>query len=113
MALPTMPRCPATKTRRPASGNRSAAGAAALMLLSHHLQIVDDHLGHELAEAHLVLPAELAPRLGRISMKIVHFRGAEIARIDGDQHLATLGVHPLLLGSRTAPGDLAADLAEG
>src|SRR5215469_11370437 len=113
MALPTMPRCPATKTRRPASGKSSAACPAALMLLSHHFQIVHDHLGHELAEAHLVLPAELASGLGRIPMKIVHFRRAEIARIDGDQDLAGLGVHPLLLGSRTAPGDLPADLAEG
>src|SRR5215467_4906750 len=113
MALPTMPRWPATKIRRPARGKRSAAGAAALMLLPHHLEIVHDHLGHQLAETHLVLPAELRPGLRRVPMKIVHFRGTEIARIDGHQHLAALGVDPLLLGSRATPGDLPADLGEG
>src|SRR5260221_4689414 len=94
MALPTMPRWPATKTRRPCNEKLSAAVSAAFMLLAHNLQIGCHHLGHQLPETHLMFPSELGLSLGRITMQIIHFRPTEIPRIDGDQHLAGLSVHP-------------------
>src|SRR6266481_5792401 len=113
MALPTIPRCPATKMRRPARPNSSAAALGALMLLSHGDEIRRDHLGHQLAKAGPVPPAQPAPGLGRIAMKIIHLGRAEIAGIDRDQHLAVLRIDPLFLGAGAAPGDAPTHLGEG
>src|SRR4029077_5269967 len=113
IALPTMPRWPATKTRRPASLKTSVFVAPALMLVAHGHQIGRHHLGDQRAKACLVGPAELAARLGRVALQEIHLGRAQIARIDGDQHLAALRIHTLLLGSRTPPGDLAPDFGKG
>src|ERR1043165_1651554 len=112
-APPTMPRWPATKTRRPPSGKISGFAGAALMLLAHRREIGRHHLGDQLAEARLVAPAQLGPRLGRIALQEIHLRGAEVPGIDGNQDLPVLGIDALLLGARAAPSDLAADLGEG
>src|SRR5947207_3237067 len=112
-APPTMPRWPATKMRRPPSGNISGFAGAALMLFAHRRQIGRHHLGHQFAETRLVAPAQLGPRLGRIALQEINFGGAEVPRIDGNQDLPVLGVDTLLLGSGAAPGDRAADLGEG
>src|SRR5437016_2675963 len=76
-APPTLPRWPATKMRRPPSGNISDFAGAALMLFAHRRQIGRHHLGHQFAEARLVAPAQLGPRLGRIALQEINFGGAE------------------------------------
>src|SRR6266436_4159931 len=108
-ALPTMPPWPATKTRRPTSAKGSALAVFALMLLAHRHQVGRHHLGHQFAETGLVAPAELGARLRRIAQQEIDLRRAEISGIDGNQHIAALGIHALLLGAGAAPGDLAAD----
>src|SRR5262249_4744406 len=113
MALPTMPRWPATKTRRPASSKPLGLAALALMLLAHGLEVARDHFRNELAEAGLVGPAEFLAGLARIAQQEIDLRRAEIARVDRDQDLAGLAIHALLLGSGTTPGDLASDFREG
>src|SRR5436309_7452543 len=73
MAEPTMPRWPATKTRR-SRRSKGTSGLTAGLIVSiatdifapDRLQIGFDHLAHEGIERHLVAPAELGPRLGRI-----------------------------------------------
>src|SRR4051812_17746400 len=101
------------KMRRPASSNGSATAEGALMLLSHAHEIGGHHLADKIAEADLVVPAELGPGLGRVAMQVVDLGRPEIALIDRDQDLAALGIDALLLGAGTPPGDLPADLGEG
>src|SRR5262245_34125949 len=115
MAEPTMPRWPATQTRLPASGNRTFLGVAVItgLFLVNFLAIRLDHLADQILEAGLVLPAELRPRLRRITEQQLDFRGAEIPWIDLDQHLASFRIYTLLLDTVPAPGDAAACLGEG
>src|ERR1700722_8824286 len=71
MAEPTMPPCPATNTRPPR--NSKGIGLIAGLIISvatdsfasDRLEIGINHLAHERVERHLVVPAELGPRLGR------------------------------------------------
>src|SRR5580692_5237839 len=80
MAEPTMPRWPATKTRRPRSANSregafaavalppgSVAAAMALLLEPDRFEVGLHHLLHELLERHAMTPAQLVVRLARVA----------------------------------------------
>jgi len=63
------------------------AGVAQRPLLSRRLEIVIDHLLHELREAALRAPIELGKRVGRIALQVFDLRGAEVTRVDVDEVL--------------------------
>src|SRR6266404_2077992 len=108
-ALPTIPRCPATKTLLPFSSN----GVLAIgNLPPGYLKIARDHFPDELREACLRLPAELLPRLAGVADQLIDFGGAEIGRIDAHDGLAGFPVDAGFLDTLAAPLDAAADLRE-
>src|ERR1700733_13909101 len=123
MAEPTMPRWPATKTRRPRRSNSGAfaawavppgsvAAAMTLLLEPDRLEVGLHHLIHQLVERHAMPPAELVVRLARVSDQGLDFGRTEIARIDRDEHLAGFLIQSLLVGALTFPDDGAADTGE-
>src|SRR3954467_3903019 len=78
-ALPTMPRCPATKTVLPFSSN----GVFAIgNLPPRDLKVAHDHLLDELGERRLRLPAQLLSRLAGIADQEIDFGRPEIHGID-------------------------------
>src|SRR5579862_8124305 len=123
MAEPTMPRWPATKTRRPRRSNSGAcaavavapgsvAAAMALLLEPDRLEIGLHHVSHQFVERHAMPPAELVVRLARIADQGVDFGGAKIARIDFDEHMPGFLIQSLLVGAGAFPDDGAADAGE-
>src|SRR6202161_2151862 len=91
MAEPTMPRWPATKTRRPRRSNSGAlaawvvppgsvAAAMALLLEPDRLKIGLHHVLHEFVECHAMPPAQLVVRLARVADQGVDFSRAKVAR---------------------------------
>src|SRR5207244_7821293 len=76
-ALPTIPRCPATKTLLPFSSN----GVLAIgNLPPGYLKIARHHFPDELREACLRLPAEHLARLAGVTAELIDFGGAELGR---------------------------------
>src|SRR5580700_8606709 len=122
-AEPTMPRWPATKTRRPARSNSGAVAAAAvaggsvaaamaLLLEPDRIEVGLDHVSHELVERHAMPPAELVVRLARIADQGFDLGRAKIARIDLDEHMAGFLIQSFLVGAGAFPDDAAADAGE-
>src|SRR5580692_72553 len=123
MAEPTMPRWPATKTRRPRRSNSGAlaavavaggsvAAAMALLLEPDRLEVGLDHVLHKLVERHAMPPAEQVVRLARIADQGLDFGRAEIARVDLDEHMAGFLIQSFLVGAGAFPDDAAADAGE-
>src|SRR5215813_7249280 len=87
-------------------------GAVAMLLYQfvplRGLEVLAHHLGHQLGKLDLGLPAELAPRLGRISEQSFDLGRTEIARIDPDDLLPRQGA---AAGSRIHDADLLAPAA--
>src|SRR6516165_139288 len=108
-AEPTIPLCPATKTRLPLSSN----GVLAIgNLVPRNRQIRGHHLLHELRKARLRRPAELLPRLAGIADQKIDFGRAEINGIDADHGLAGFLVDAGLLHALAPPDDAAADFGK-
>ena len=84
-ADPTMPRWPATHTRRPSSRNCEVGAIAGLLRLAP-CQIGIDHLGDQPGKVRPVLPAELLVRLRGIAEKEVDFGRTEVTWVDGDEN---------------------------
>src|SRR5580704_3121391 len=123
MAEPTMPRWPATKTRRPRRSNSGAiaawvvppgsvAAAMALLLEPDRLKSGLHHVLHEFVECHAMPPAEHVVRLARVADQGLDFGRTKVARIDLDEHLAGILIQSLLVGAGAFPDDGAADAAE-
>src|SRR5580692_2390437 len=122
MAEPTMPRWPATKTRRPRRSNSGAvavaaaggsvAAAMALLLEPDRIEVGLDHVLHKLVERHAMPPAEQVVRLARIADQGPDFGRAEIARVDLDEHMAGFLIQSFLVGAGAFPDDAAADAGE-
>src|SRR5215472_14382124 len=131
-AAPTIPRCPATKMRRPMRSNGSAPAACSRVMkrlstlrgnsimpigafpLQPHLRAVAiDHLPDEILKARLVAPAELLARFARVTEEEVDFGRTKVAWIDLDQNLPGLGVNAGLLDARATPGDPTAHMTKG
>src|SRR5580704_1118857 len=123
MAEPTMPRWPATKTRRPRRANSGAvaalavapgsvAAAMALLLEPNRLEVGFHHVLHQLPERHAMPPAELIVRLARVADQSLDFGRPEIARIDLDEHMAGFLIQSLLIDALAFPDDGAADAGE-
>src|SRR5271156_990499 len=123
MAEPTMPRWPATKTRRPRSSNSGAlatwavapesiAAAMALLLEPDQIEVGHHHVLHEFVERHAMAPAELVVRLARVADQGIDFGRPKIARVDLDEHLAGILIQSLLVGALASPDDGAADAGE-
>src|SRR5580692_9940015 len=123
MAEPTMPRCPATKTRRPRRANSGAfaalavapgsvAAAMALLLEPDRLEVGLHHVLHQLVERHAMPPAELVVCLARVADQGLDLGRTEIARIDRDEHMAGFLIQSLLVGALAFPDDGAADAGE-
>src|SRR5438552_2670206 len=110
-ADPTMPRWPATHTRRPSSRNCEVGAIAGLLRLAP-FEIGIDHLGDQPGKVRPVLPAELLVRLRSIAEKEVDFGGPEVTGVDGDEDGACLAVEALLLDARSAPFDRPPDARE-
>src|SRR4051812_23223770 len=98
-----------------------AVAAGELVALGER-QVRAHHFRDQLGEADLRLPAELRARLGGVAEQRVHFRRAEVARVDAHDGLARLERrkalgHALedadLLGAFAFPGELELDLARG
>src|SRR5258708_39805818 len=105
-ALPTMPRCPATKTCLPFS----STGVLAIgNLAGGNREIARHHFLDELRKARLRLPAELLARLAGVADQEVDFGRAEIYGIDANHRLAGFLVDAGLLDALAAPFDAAAD----
>src|ERR1700757_3017372 len=109
MADPTMPRWPATKTRRPLRSNSwafavlamppgSVAAAMALPLEPDRIEVGLDHVLHQLVERHAMPPAQLIMRLARVADQSLDFGRTKVARIDRDEHMAGFLIKPLLIG---------------
>src|SRR3984885_1185369 len=120
MAEPTMPRWPATKTRRPRRSNSGAfaawavpsgsvAAAMALLLEPDRLKVGLHHVLHQFVERHAMPPAELVVRLARVADQGLDFGRTKVARVDLDEHLAGLLIQSLLIGAVAFPDDGAAD----
>src|SRR4051794_32101096 len=108
-ALPTIPRCPATKTVLPCSSN----GVLAIgHLPPRDCEIAGHHLAHELRKAGLRLPAEFRAHLAGIADQQIDFGGTEIGRIDPHHRLAGLAVDPNFFDTLSAPFDGAANFRE-
>src|SRR5580700_5415383 len=110
MAEPTMPRWPATKTRRPRRSNSGAVAAAAvaggsvavamaLLLEPDRIEIGLDHVLHQLVERHAMPPAELVVRLARIADQGLDFGRTKVARIDLNEHLAGFLIQSFLVSA--------------
>src|SRR4051812_16894310 len=118
MADPTMPRWPATKTRVPRLMRSLVEVVSIVAVLLHELvalgglQVLPHHLAHQLRELDPRLPAELGARLGGVAEERLHFRRAEIARVDRDDALAAF-VEALLVDALALPADAHADLLAG
>src|ERR1700761_1657028 len=69
MALPAIPRWPATQTFLPAREKTSATVAALL----HDPKVAFHHVAHQLRKTGLRLPAQHPPSLGRIALQEIHF----------------------------------------
>src|SRR4051794_14782977 len=108
-ALPTIPRCPATKTVLPCSSN----GVLAIgHLPPRDLEIAGHHLAHELRKAGLRLPAELLANLAGVADQEVDFGRPEIGRIDPHDGLAGLAIDADFFDALAAPFDGAANFRE-
>src|SRR5947207_14487106 len=113
-----MPRWPATKMR--------ASLATSSLMAVEELEAVardervalrvgevgGDHLLDQLLEGHLVLPAELAPRLTRVAQQRIDPGGAEVALVDAHP-LHAFRVVGDLLPALARPGERDAELAAG
>src|ERR1035437_4635051 len=88
MALPTMPRCPATKMLESVfmakCGMSSDFGFLVDQFLARDFQIGGDHDADQFLELHLRLPIELAFHLGGIADEQFDFRRAFIAFVVPD-----------------------------
>src|SRR5436190_17934553 len=112
-AEPTVPRWPATPTRRPASRNGSVAGVTAPPLAVDGGKVGLDHLGDQRREAGGVAPAQPGRRLARIAEQEIDLGRPEVARIDAHQGVAAGGVEAPLVDALALPDQLPPDLAEG
>src|SRR5262249_12663020 len=114
MAEPTMPRWPATQTRRPDSRKCwSIARITALALPTHGQEIGLDHVDDKIAEAGARVPAEAVIGLAGIAAQVLDLGRPEIARVDDDERLAGGGIEPALLLALAAPLDAPPDMVEG
>src|SRR5579885_3016753 len=111
IADPTMPRWPATQTRRffPAESIARSNPPA----LFHDGNIACHHFRNELRECNRMLPAKLFCRFRRIAEKDIDLSWTEIARIDFDKDAAALLIDPFLVHSRALPGDRKSNFGEG
>ena len=115
MAEPTMPRWPATKTRRPSSAKSSsgmAARPAMAAFARYRVEVGPDHRGDELPERRPGPPAEHLARLGGVADQVVHVGRPEGPGIDFHPDRAGAGVPALLVNAVTVPGDVDARLLE-
>src|SRR5690242_14371526 len=112
-AEPTIPRWPATQTRRPASRNGSVAGVTAPLLAVDGGEVGLDHLGDQCFEAGGVAPPQLRRRLARVAEQEIDLGRPEVARIDAHQGVAAGGVESPLLDALALPDQPPLDLAEG
>ena len=71
------------------------------------------HLLDEFLKCSGSRPAQLLPGLGCISQQLFHFRGTEIAWIDGNKHSSGLLIHALFLLTLAPPDDGVADHGKG
>src|SRR5487761_714548 len=110
-AAPTSPRWPVTQTRLFCSAYGKFAGIVAIPALQR-LAVGLDHLGNELIEARLVVPAETLARLFGVAEQQIDLGRPIVMGVDRDQAFTGARAQAALVGARARPSNRPVDAAE-